>query len=263
MVPSELKEIEEIARRAGRILTDRYRAVSAERKRDQSFVTDADRESEALIREALTARFPEDRVVGEEGGASGPCNAARVWHVDPLDGTTNYVQRIPLWCVAIGLCEQGEARLGVIYHPLLDEMYAGLVDVGAWRNGERLQLRPLEGPFVRNDPVVLPSLRSAQRLDFRASVRERMLGSAQYHFAMVACGAARAGIWTDCFSWDLMAGVALCRAAGGVVTTTAGELPDLRELSDGRLQPWPLCATDPGTHRRLLAVFEAGWGRRR
>ncbi|MBI2302790.1 MAG: inositol monophosphatase [Armatimonadetes bacterium] len=246
-----------IARRAGQMLLDYYGRVTARSKPDESLVSDADQVTERYIREALRAAFPGDRVLGEEYGDSGSDGNGRQWFIDPLDGTTNFLHRIPFWCTAIGLLEGGVARLGVIYQPLLDELYLGGTGLGAWRNADRLGLTPNPEPFTRNDPVALPSLVTGPKLRFGAPYRARMLGSAQLHFALLAAGGLRAGLWRECYGWDLVAGIAICQAAGALVTMCAGEEPELDLLSDGRLQPWAVCASDPGTHPRLLAAVEA------
>ncbi|NUQ01413.1 MAG: hypothetical protein HUU35_16340 [Armatimonadetes bacterium] len=241
-----LEAVVEIARQAGEVLLRHYRKVAGERKGDQSLVTIADRESERLIRSALERRFPGETIIGEEFGRTG-LSDERVWFIDPLDGTTNFVHRIPFWCVAIGLLEQGRPVLGVIHQPLLRETFHGAEGVGAWREDETLQPWPGREPFSSTDPIFLPPELAGRRLSFGAAVRVRSLGSAQLHLALVAAGSARAGIWLGDYGWDLVAGAAICRAAGARVARLDGSEADLAVLAGGAPQPWPIVAAAPGT----------------
>lgn len=252
-----LATVTRIAERAGQLLLRHYRSVTAERKGDQSLVTVADREAERLIREELGRAFPGQPLLGEEYGRTGPADD-QAWFIDPLDGTTNFVHQIPFWCVAIGWLEEGRAALGVIHNPLLGETWAGAEGVGAWRNGEPLVPWPGRERFSPTDPVVVPTELLGRRLEFGAAVRVRSLGSAQLHFALVAGGSVRAGLWYRDYGWDLIAGIAIGRAAGVIVSTCDGQEPDLSALLDGRPQPWTLCAAPAGTHALLLEVLAAG-----
>jgi myo-inositol-1(or 4)-monophosphatase len=245
-----------IARRAGAGALAQRKSVTAERKSDQSFVTQADRAVEGLVRDELEAAFPGETILGEEMGRRGMVDAERVWLVDPIDGTTNYVHGIPFWCTAIGLLERGEAVLGAIYHPLLGVLYHGAAGVGAWQNDEPLRVWDERGPFTRTDPIAVSIGLLRRGLRFPAAVRTRNLGSAQLHFALVAAGACRAGLWTGDYAWDLVAGIAIVRAAGGVVRTFGGEEPDLRLLLDGRAQPWGLLACGAPSLEAMLAAVE-------
>lgn len=250
----QLDQVTDIARRAGEILLKHYRQVTADRKADQSLVTIADREAERFIRGELARAFPDDTIIGEEFGRSLGEPGRRQWFVDPLDGTTNYVHRIPCWCVAIGLLEDGIPKLGVIHQPLLRETCRGAEGVGAWVDDRPLAPWAGKQPFGPTDPVMVPTELLCGGLDFGAPVRIRALGSAQLHFALVAAGSARAGLWHQDYGWDLIAGAAICREAGVRVTKLDGAEPDWSQLSAGRPQPWMLCAAPPGTHERLLEV---------
>jgi myo-inositol-1(or 4)-monophosphatase len=251
---ARLDTVAAIARRAGALALRHYRAVTPQRKADQSFVTEADRAVEAQVREELAAAFPGDTILGEEMGRRGLASAERVWLIDPIDGTTNFVHQIPFWCVAIGLLENGQASLGVLYQPLSDDLLAGAVGLGAWCGAEPISVWTDRGPFTRTDPVALSAGLARRDLRFPAAVRTRCMGSAQLHFGLVARGSCRAGLWRGDFAWDLVAGIALVRAAGGVVRTFAGEEPDLALLLDGRPQPWGLAACGPGSLDAVLAA---------
>lgn len=251
-----LRQVVDIAVQAGDILTRYWRRVEAEVKSDETVVTVADRESERFIRGALQRAFPGENIVGEEFGFTAADGSDRYWFIDPIDGTNNFVNGMPLWCVAIGLLEAGEATLGVIHHPLVGDCYHGAVGVGAWRNETPLQPWAGSGPFKSTDPVMVPTELLGAGYDFGAAVRIRALGSAQLHFAYVAAGSARCGFWNHDYGWDLVAGIALCRAAGVEVTCYDGGAPDLARLVGGKAQPWALCAAPPATMPHLRQVLD-------
>lgn len=161
-----------------------------------------------------------------------------------------------MWCVAIGYMEGGEAQLGVIHHPLVGDTYHGAVGEGAWRNDTPLKPWQGNGPFQSLDLVIYPIERMFDNVDFGAKVRIRALGSAQLHFAYVAAGSVRCGFWHHNYAWDIIAGAALCRAAGVEVTCFDGSRPDLTVLIDGSVQPWGLCAAPPDTMPRARTVLE-------
>ena len=140
---------EGIARQAGELLRGFYeKGVETEYKGDVDLVTEADRASEALIRERLTAAFPGHGIFGEEGTRDQMESEFR-WYVDPLDGTTNFAHGFPVFCVVLGLerraaglaaGEDGEMVAGVIYDPLRDEMFVAERGKGAWLNGRQIHV---------------------------------------------------------------------------------------------------------------------------
>lgn len=246
-----LDKVTDIARRVGAIALGFYQGdaadMQAEHKSDKSWVTRADRAVEQAVREELERAFPGDSVLGEEMGRHGMLDAQRVWVVDPIDGTTNFVHRMPLWCVAIGLLEAGQPALGVIFQPATGDMFKGAPGLGAWLNGRPITTWNGREPWTRTDPVAFSPHLLRAKLRFPADIRPRSLGSAQLHFAMVACGACRGGLWQGDYLWDLVAGAAIVLGAGGRVTTFSGARPDYTALLDGR-------ANDDG----LIACGEHG-----
>jgi histidinol-phosphatase len=125
------------AREAGRIALGYYRGgFEITIKPDHTPVTQADREAEQTIVEILGRATPDVGFLGEEFGAKGP--QERRWIIDPIDGTRNFVRRIPIWAVLIGLEEDGEITAGVIHNPVTGEMYSAYRGGGAFFNGERI-----------------------------------------------------------------------------------------------------------------------------
>src|SRR5947207_12027251 len=126
------------ARAAGRIALGYYHGrFDVMLKADQTPVTLADQESERAIVEILGKAFPEFGFLGEEFGATGP--QERRWIIDPIDGTRNFVRRIPVWATLIGLEEDGEITVGVM-HTATGEMYTAVRGGGAYLDGRRLRV---------------------------------------------------------------------------------------------------------------------------
>ncbi len=140
---------EGIARQAGALLREFYaKGVETEYKGDVDLVTEADRASEALIREKLATAFPTHGIFGEEGTRDQMESEYR-WYVDPLDGTTNFAHGFPAFCTILGLERRapglakdadGEMVAGVIYDALRDEMFAAERGRGAWLNGRQIHV---------------------------------------------------------------------------------------------------------------------------
>jgi myo-inositol-1(or 4)-monophosphatase len=223
-----------IARQAGALLRGFYaKGVATEYKGDVDLVTEADRASEKLIVEKLTAAFPEHGVYGEEGTRSAMESEYR-WYVDPLDGTTNFAHGFPAFCVILGLERRtaglaadsdGEIVAGVIYDPLRDEMFSAERGKGAWLNGKRVSVsktktmqESLTGTgFPSKKRHDSPNIHFYQEVTLR-SHGVRRAGSAGLDLAYVACGRLD-GFWEfNLNPWDTSAGVLLVEEAGGAVT---------------------------------------------
>jgi myo-inositol-1(or 4)-monophosphatase len=223
-----------IARQAGALLRGFYaKGVATEYKGDVDLVTEADRASEKLIVEKLTAAFPEHGVYGEEGTRSAMESEYR-WYVDPLDGTTNFAHGFPAFCVILGLERRaaglaadsdGEIVAGVIYDPLRDEMFSAERGKGAWLNGKRISVsktkslqESLTGTgFPSKKRHDSPNIHFYQEVTLR-SHGVRRAGSAGLDLAYVACGRLD-GFWEfNLNPWDTSAGVLLVEEAGGAVT---------------------------------------------
>jgi myo-inositol-1(or 4)-monophosphatase len=225
---------EGIAREAGALLRGFYaKGVETEYKGDVDLVTEADRASEALIRERLTAAFPAHGIYGEEGTRDQMESEFR-WYVDPLDGTTNFAHGFPVFCVVLGLerraeglgaAEDGEMTAGVIYDPLRDEMFAAERGRGAWLNGRQIHVSKTASlqealtatGFPSHKRHVSPNIHFYQELTLR-SHGVRRAGSAALDLAYVACGRLD-GFWEFHLNpWDTSAGYLLVEEAGGRVT---------------------------------------------
>src|ERR1700758_4942456 len=137
-----LKAAVEVAREAGAILREEFdqpRQISY--KGDVDLVTQADKRSEAAIVKRLTEYFPEHAIVAEEGSGHESASGCEYrWHVDPLDGTTNFAHNYPCFCVSIGLAHRGTVIAGVVFNPFYNELFAAARGHGATLNGKTIQV---------------------------------------------------------------------------------------------------------------------------
>lgn len=180
-------------------------------------VSAADHAAEELVVARLRAERPDDGIVGEEGTSDG-ARADRVWYVDPVDGTYNFVSGIPVWCSALALGDE----LGAVYQPSADELWVGGPGVRTSLNGTALEPlvdRPLHEISLATylHPTTLPddSLREPLLRVMRGAATVRMLGSGSVELAAVAAGRLGASIQSDSLPWDWLPGAALVRGAGG------------------------------------------------
>ena len=201
--------------------------VAFERKEERGDpVTAADRAADLVLREILPQ--PGEGWLSEESADdSSRLGRERVWIVDPIDGTREFIEGIPEWCVSIGLLEREVPVAGGIYNPAADELVIGAVETGVTYNGAPARVRePREG----EPPTVLASRSEIRRGEWDGLEKEgvvvRPCGSVAYKLALVAAGRADA-TWTVVpkSEWDVAAGCALVRAAGGVVTLADGGEP--------------------------------------
>ena len=223
----ELGAAVEAARAAGEIIAGLYRGDYRVKEKSRGDpVTTADLMANGAIREILAARFPEDAWLSEEDADdSGRLERSRVWIVDPLDGTREFIRGIPEFCVSVGLVVDAEPVLGVIYHPLRTELFDAVRGGGARMNGQTLRVST---PVSEERPRLLVS-RSEPRRRLAELAREFVLepmGSIACRLAAVARGQADATLtFRRVKEWDVCAGIVLVEEAGGRTMTAHGERP--------------------------------------
>ncbi|HDQ73029.1 MAG TPA: inositol monophosphatase [Chloroflexi bacterium] len=221
----------EATHRAGRVIAKRYpetRDVSVKGYRD--IVTATDREAEDAILNVIQERFPDHAILSEEAGEVGS-ESEYTWVVDPLDGTSNYAHRIPVFSVSIGVLSQGTPMIGVIHDPLRQQTFVAERDGGARLNGAPMQTSSVTEmshaliglDWGHQDVVRAQVLAALQRIAPHCGT-VRGLGSAALALAYVAAG------WMDTYfnlglkPWDTAAGQLLVEEAGGRCTTLDGAL---------------------------------------
>lgn len=225
----DLTLMKELAVEAGRIGMRYFGRVPRRFKADRSIVTEADLEIERFLVERIRSRYPKHGVLAEETSTNVDRSVDYVWAVDPVDGTQAFSCGLPTWAVSIGFLEQGNPTLGVIYLPVLDDLY------WADRSGANLNERRLEAPaggsLDENSYMAVPeSIHHNYTYDWVGDLLS--LGSVAVHCAFVARGSA---VGTICrpFIWDLAAGVALMSPMGIRTRYRDGSEIDWTELYDG------------------------------
>ncbi len=216
----------EAARAGGATALKYYRtSFDVTLKADRSPVTEADREAEAVIVETLRRAFPDIGVLGEEHGAEGP--QARRWIIDPIDGTRNFVRRIPIWATLVALEEEGEITVGVVYNPVTGELYSARRGGGAWLNGARLRVSDvsdLAAAYLVH--AGLKFMRAAgywAGLERLVDATDRQRGFGDYlGYTLIAEGKVELYAEADLKPWDLAPCKLLVEEAGGLFTDFEG-----------------------------------------
>ena len=251
---SPLPEIESHAVRlvhqAGQMALDRFwRPLQVEYKQEDRTdpVTEADRGIEAFLRSAIARQFPDHAILGEEGTEVEVAGREYVWVLDPVDGTTNFVNGLPLFACSAGVLRWGEPVVGAIFLPVAPRAAGPMTLPGAPAENSTLQLRSAVvhahlggGAFLDDDPVraceaLIPEASSLSglpghhahqfhRLDrLRRNPGElRCLGSVCFEMSMVATGVFRYAVFRRPKIWDVAAGTLIVREAGGQVLTWTG-----------------------------------------
>jgi myo-inositol-1(or 4)-monophosphatase len=222
-----------LAEGAGRILMHRYeRLEQIDYKSARDVVTEADHLSEALIIEAIHRRYPDDAILAEEtgehravAGESPTSGRGRVWIVDPLDGTVNYANGLPVFCVSIALVADGVPVVGVIHDPTRGELFGATAAGPATLNGHVIHASEKER---LSDYVISMSLNGRTATSRARAVRKvirisRSMGSAALALAYVGNGRFDAFIQQGGLSaWDVAAAGLIAERGGAMVTSMTG-----------------------------------------
>lgn len=210
-----------LAQEAGHLAHTGFGRSGMSMKGRHDVLTEMDAKVERFIRDAIAARYPDDAVLGEEGGASGDAKAEHLWIVDPIDGTANYARGIAHYCVSIGLRSYGELAAGALHDPSHERLYWAGRGAGAWMNGERIAVSPIADLNAATVECGWSTRRSTaeylamvQRV-FDAGCAMRRAGSGALGLTDVAAGRVEAYAELHINSWDCAAGVLLVREAGG------------------------------------------------
>jgi myo-inositol-1(or 4)-monophosphatase len=258
-MPGYLEVCENAIREAGKVLLDRLGRVTVREKGRSDLVTEADLAAQETVRRVVLAAFPDHELLGEEDPDSlalRPAAGFR-WIVDPLDGTTNYVHQVPLFCVSLALESAGTLLAGGLYNPVSNECFLAQRGQGAYLNGGRLQASRVEQPRDALAAAGFPAVVTPDSPDFvlfNRAVLEcqavRRTGSAALNLAYVAAGRFDVAWTHGAKAWDAAAGALLIAEAGGVITDWDGA-------------PLPLChspflaASTAALHRAFVAMWHS------
>ncbi|KAH9315402.1 hypothetical protein KI387_024029, partial [Taxus chinensis] len=227
----------EAANRAGKMIsTNFYKDKTVEHKGQVDLVTETDKACEELVFEFLKQKYPDHKFIGEETSAvygTDELTENPTWIIDPVDGTTNFVHRFPFVCISIGLTIGKVPTVGVVYNPIIGELFTAVRGRGAYLNGQPISsssqseignaLLAAEVGVVRDKETVDVTTDRINGLLFK--VRSlRMTGSCALNLCGIACG--RLDI---CYElgfggpWDVAAAVVIIQEAGGCVFDPSGD----------------------------------------
>lgn len=218
-----------MAKEAGHVLKKHWGRLSkiTQKQFFWDLVTEADTESEQLVLSLIHEKFPEHQVLSEEAGLKGAENKDFMWLIDPLDGTTNYTHQYPMVAVSIGLLYRNEPVIGVVYNPILGELFKAADGLGAFFNEEPMRVSRVENlnqsllatgfAYDRKETNDNNYAEFCHMTNLSQGVRRG--GAASLDLAYVAAGRLD-GYWERGLKpWDVAAGIVLVREAGGQVTS--------------------------------------------
>ncbi len=249
----------EAARRGAAILLKYWEQIGKEDahiKARNDWVSRADKESEAAIISLISDNRPDDVFLGEESGLSAAAGPnGRTWIIDPLDGTSNYLQHFPVWSISIALRQRDEVIAGLVYEPLRDIFFSAERGAGAYRDGKRMEVSTqpaVEGAFLatgfpfRAQQFVATYCRIFEDV---VSIAKgvRRAGSAALDLAYTAAGVFDGFFEMHLAPWDVAAGSLLVTEAGGRISDFSG---GQRWLERGNIVGAP-----PGIHEDLIRMI--------
>lgn len=247
----------EAAKEAGRFLTysiGKVRNIEVKHGEERNLVSEIDKGSEKKIIDIIKRHFPAHGILAEESGASGTSDYK--WIIDPLDGTTNFLHGLPLYCVTIGLEYKGEVVAGVVYDPNLDELFTAERGSGAYLNGKRMQVSKsrelIQSLLVTGFPYDIannPDNAIEHFVNFLVKGQGiRRLGSAAMDLSYIAAGRLD-GFWeVNLNPWDMAAGLLFVQEAGGKVTDFTG--------TPSTVYTKQILASNGHIHNAMLAVLQ-------
>lgn len=230
-LPALTDKVEALVRRSGDIILEHWRHPSHVRHKGRTdLVTETDEAVEAFLVQELQQILPQAGILAEEGDSFGPGTDGLCWIIDPVDGTTNFVHRLPHVGTSVALWDRGEPLLGVVNVPMLHECYRAYRGGGAFRNGVRLSV---SGADQLTDSLVATGIPYDVREGLQHIMAQlavilpqvqnlRRMGAASIDLAYVASGQLDAYFEKGLKPWDVAAGILLVTEAGGRISRSDG-----------------------------------------
>lgn len=220
------------------------------------FVSAADRKAEKILHEALAKARPGYGFVMEESGVVEGTDQSHRWHIDPLDGTTNFLHAIPHAAISVALEREGTLVAGVVYDFIKDEMFVAEKGQGAYLNNRRIRVSARRSPAEALVGVGIPHIGKGGHAESQREIAQAMLafqnvrrmGAAALDLAYVACGRFDAFWERKLNSWDIAAGALLVREAGGFISDMKG--------GEFTIDTRDVCAGNEAIHGALLAALK-------
>jgi myo-inositol-1(or 4)-monophosphatase len=220
----------------------------------QDVVSEADLQTELLIKKRIAEIYPDDAFFGEETGPSGIETKRGVWVVDPIDGTQPYLSGLSTWCVSIAFVHDGELQFGLIFAPKDDELFVGGLHAPSSLNGKPIHVS--KGDEL-TDGVVSVGYNNRMRPESVIATLERLLqaggmyhrnGSGALSLCYVACGRLLGYVEGHINSWDCLAAIAIIKAAGGRTNDFLA--------NDGLTQGNAIIAGNPSVYPAIAALLD-------
>ncbi len=219
-----------LAREGGALALARFRTTHAiSTKGRGNVVTETDVDVELLLKSILATEFPHHKILSEETAASTDASTGWTWVIDPIDGTKNYSQGVPMWCTNIALCLDADPVIGITYDAVHNEAFWAVAGQGAFLRDERLHAS--DAADVNSSVVGIDlgydDIAGARQIELMTRIYPhvqslRILGSAALAFAYVACGRLDLFTHLNVAPWDIAAGILLVREAGGAASDRSG-----------------------------------------
>lgn len=220
------------------------------------FVSAADKKAEKILYEALAKARPGYGFVMEESGVVAGSDSSHRWHIDPLDGTQNFLHAIPHAAISVALEREGTLVAGVVYDFIKDELFIAEKGQGAYLNNRRIRVSARRTNAEALVGTGIPHIGKGGHAEFQRELAQAMatfanvrrLGAAALDLAYVACGRLD-GFWERKLnSWDIAAGAVIVREAGGFISDTAGR--------DFTIETRDVCAGNEAIHAALVAALK-------
>ncbi|MDR0618165.1 MAG: inositol monophosphatase [Endomicrobium sp.] len=214
------------AHKGAEVLLKHYNGkLNVEYKGEIDPVTQADKGSQTAIIKVIKDVFPEHGILAEEDGIN-EVDRDYCWIIDPLDGTVNFLHGLPVFAVSIGLKYKNEIITGIIYSPIINEVFIAEKGKGAWLNGKKIRVSSIKDNIralgVTGFPYSIKENNNKILKNFESIIVKvqgvRRLGSAALDLAYVACGRFEFFLEQGLKAWDIAAGLLLVKEAGGIVS---------------------------------------------
>jgi len=246
------KVAETAVKKSGKFLIEKYNKFNRadiKLKSAHEIVTKYDLLSEKIILDEIKKNFPEHAIFSEEKGKNNK-KSDYLWLIDPIDGTTNFSMHNPIWCISIALIYQGEIIMGVVYAPILNELYTASKGKGALMNGKKIKVSNIKSGKVLNTFCHGNQIKDIKRAIKYYTQQKlnhldcRQLGSAALELSYVASGRIESIAIPGVNSYDVGAGILIVHEAGGQITDFKGK--------DWNIKSRDVLATNNKVHNILL-----------
>ncbi|XP_060843036.1 uncharacterized protein LOC132923201 [Rhopalosiphum padi] len=214
---------------AGELLLKGFKSPKeiSTKKNDKDFVTQYDKLIEKTIINNIFQLYPNHKFIAEESAANHILTEEPTWILDPIDGTTNFIQGFPFCCISLALVVENEIIIGIVYNPIINQLFTAQKGKGAYLNNEKIQVSSTED---LNNAMLGHDFYSTTKIDIRKFRGLRSLGSAAIALCYLAMGAVDICYYKKLKCWDVAAGILIIQEARGcVLDSTGGEYKNIMD----------------------------------